>query len=65
MFSEIKRRPRIVQESVIPTLSTLVEAAVGVAVVPWSASRARDSKLAFLPCQLRAFLVQDCPCDES
>lgn len=49
MFAAIKRRPRIVQESVIPTILTLVEAGVGAAVVPWSVSRARDSTLAFLP----------------
>ena len=49
MFAAIKRRPRIVQESVIPTILTLVEAGVGAAVVPRSVSRARDSTLAFLP----------------
>ncbi|WP_454902908.1 LysR family transcriptional regulator [Variovorax gossypii] len=49
MFAAIKRRPRIVQESVIPTILTLVEAGVGAAVVPWSVSRARDSVLVFLP----------------
>ena len=48
MFVAIKRRPRIVQESVIPTILTLVEAGVGAAVVPWSVSRARDSTLAFV-----------------
>jgi len=49
MFVAIKRRPRIVQESVLPTVLTLVEAGVGVAVVPWSASVIRDSALAFIP----------------
>lgn len=48
MFVAIKRRPRIVQESVIPTILTLVEAGVGAAVVPSSVSRARDSTLAFV-----------------
>lgn len=49
MFVAIKRRPRIIQESVIPTILTLVEAGVGAAVVPWSVSRARDGALAFVP----------------
>jgi DNA-binding transcriptional LysR family regulator len=49
MFGHAGKRPRIVQESVIPTLLTLVEAGVGVAIVPWTISRARGSTLAFLP----------------
>jgi DNA-binding transcriptional LysR family regulator len=49
MFAGIGRRPRIVQESVVPTLLTLVEAGVGVAIVPWTISRGRGEGLAFVP----------------
>lgn len=49
MFSGVRLRPRIVQESAIPTILTLVEAGVGAAIVPWSATRARDDKLVFIP----------------
>lgn len=49
MFGHIGKRPRIVQESALPTLLTLVEAGVGAAVVPWTISRARGGSLLFLP----------------
>lgn len=49
MFSHAGKRPRIVQESVVPTVLTLVEAGVGVAIVPWTISRARGSTLSFIP----------------
>lgn len=49
MFAHAGRRPRIVQESVVPTLLTLVEAGVGVAIVPWTISRGRGDSLAFVP----------------
>lgn len=49
MFAYIDRKPHIVQESVVPTLLTLVEAGVGAAIVPWSISRARGDSLLFLP----------------
>lgn len=49
IFSHIKKRPNIVQESMLPTLLTLVEAGVGAAIVPWTISRTRDNSLTFLP----------------
>ncbi|MES2185023.1 MAG: LysR substrate-binding domain-containing protein [Pseudomonadota bacterium] len=49
MFARIGRRPRVVQESVVPTLLTLVEAGVGAAIVPWTISRGRSDALLFLP----------------
>ena len=49
MFTGIGQRPHIVQESVIPTILTLVEAGVGAAIVPWTISRGRGEGLAFVP----------------
>lgn len=48
MFAGAGRKPRIIQESVIPTLLTLVEAGVGVAIVPWTITRSRGENLSFL-----------------
>jgi DNA-binding transcriptional LysR family regulator len=48
LFASIQQRPNVVQESVIPTVLTLVEAGVGVALVPWSITRNRGESLAFL-----------------
>jgi len=49
MFGHVGKRPRIVQESVVPTLLALVEAGVGAAIVPWTISQARGHSLLFLP----------------
>ena len=57
MFAHVGRRPRIVQESVLPTLLTLVEAGVGVAIVPWTMSRGRGGNLAFVPLLDRSHAV--------
>jgi DNA-binding transcriptional LysR family regulator len=51
MFAHAGTAPRIVQESVIPTVLTLVEIGVGAAIVPRSLSRLRSDSLAFLPVQ--------------
>jgi DNA-binding transcriptional LysR family regulator len=49
IFRHIGKRPRIVQESALPTLLTFVEAGIGAAIVPWTISRARAGSLIFLP----------------
>lgn len=49
LFGMVGRRPRYVQDSVVPTLLTLVEAGVGVAVVPWTMTRVRGESLVFVP----------------
>ncbi len=49
MFARSKLVPKIVQESVIPTILTLVEAGAGIAIVPSSLSRTRGDSLVFLP----------------
>ncbi|SPU50844.1 LysR substrate-binding domain-containing protein [Bordetella trematum] len=49
MFAAIGQRPRIVRESMIPTLLTLVEIGAGAAIVPRSLSRMRGEPLTFLP----------------
>ncbi|MDO8767665.1 MAG: LysR substrate-binding domain-containing protein [Burkholderiaceae bacterium] len=49
IFRHAGKRPRIVQDSVLPTMLTLVEAGIGAAIVPWTMSRARGGSLAFLP----------------
>ena len=49
MFARSKLVPNIVQESVIPTILTLVEAGAGIAIVPSSLSRTRGDSLVFLP----------------
>ncbi|MBN4096016.1 LysR substrate-binding domain-containing protein [Methylobacterium sp. OT2] len=49
MFARAGLRPNIVQESVVPTILTLVEAGIGVAVVPWTLTRGRGGGLAFVP----------------
>ena len=49
LFSSVGRRPRYVQDSVLPTVLTLVEAGVGAAIVPWTMTRSRGDALVFLP----------------
>lgn len=49
LFARAQLKPEIAQESVIPTLLTLVEAGVGPALVPQSLSRMRTDSLRFLP----------------
>ncbi|OZI79151.1 LysR substrate-binding domain-containing protein [Bordetella genomosp. 2] len=49
LFRHARLKPDIGQESVIPTLLTLVEAGVGPAIVPQSLSRLRGDSLHFLP----------------
>lgn len=49
LFAHAQLKPRMTQESVIPTLLTLVEAGVGPAIVPLSLSRMRADSLRFLP----------------
>ncbi|SSW69130.1 HTH-type transcriptional regulator BenM [Achromobacter veterisilvae] len=49
LFAHAQLKPRMAQESVIPTLLTLVEAGVGPAIVPLSLSRMRADSLRFLP----------------
>ncbi|WBX90365.1 LysR substrate-binding domain-containing protein [Achromobacter mucicolens] len=49
LFARAQIKPVIAQESVIPTLLTLVEAGVGPAIVPQSLSRMRPDSLRFLP----------------
>ncbi|WP_420224991.1 LysR substrate-binding domain-containing protein [Pigmentiphaga litoralis] len=49
LFSCIGRRPRYVQDSVLPTVLTLVEAGAGAAIVPWTMTRSRGDALVFLP----------------
>jgi DNA-binding transcriptional LysR family regulator len=49
LFATIGRRPRYVQDSVLPTVLTLVEAGVGAAIVPWTMTRSRGDSLVFLP----------------
>ncbi|WP_411878938.1 LysR family transcriptional regulator [Polaromonas sp. YR568] len=54
MFGHTGKRPRVVQESALPTLLTLVEAGIGAAIVPWTISRARGGSLQFLPLRDRS-----------
>lgn len=49
IFRHAGRRPRVVQDSMLPTMLTLVEAGIGAAIVPWTISRARGGSLTFLP----------------
>ena len=49
LFARAQLKPEIAQESVIPTLLTLVEAGIGPALVPQSLSRLRSDSLRFLP----------------
>ncbi|MBV7482615.1 LysR family transcriptional regulator [Bordetella sp. BOR01] len=49
MFAEAGVVPEFVQESLLPTVLTLVEAGVGVAIVPSSLERAFQPALSFLP----------------
>ncbi|AVG38857.1 Hca operon transcriptional activator HcaR [Achromobacter insolitus] len=49
LFARAQLKPEIAQESVIPTLLTLVEAGIGPALVPQSLSRMRSDSLCFLP----------------
>lgn len=49
MFTHSNLVPNIVQESIVPTILTLVEAGAGVAIVPSSLSRTRGDPLIFLP----------------
>lgn len=49
LYARAQLKPEIAQESVIPTLLTLVEAGVGPALVPQSLSRMRSDSLRFLP----------------
>ncbi|WP_231570369.1 LysR substrate-binding domain-containing protein [Achromobacter sp. RTa] len=49
LFKRAQLKPRVAQESVIPTLLTLVEAGVGPAIVPLSLGRIRTDSLRFLP----------------
>ncbi|WBY01245.1 LysR substrate-binding domain-containing protein [Ramlibacter tataouinensis] len=49
MFAQTARPPRIVQESAVPTNLTLVEAGVGVAIVPLTILRARSDTLTYVP----------------
>lgn len=49
LFARAQLKPQVAQESVIPTLLTLVEAGVGPAIVPQSLSRMRTDSLRFLP----------------
>ena len=51
MFRHIGRQPRIVQESIQPTVLTLVEAGLGAAIVPMTISGTRGDKLAFVSLQ--------------
>lgn len=51
MFADAGKSPRFVQDSVIPTVLTLVEIGVGAAIVPRSLSRLRSESLAFVPLQ--------------
>ncbi len=49
IFAHFQIQPRILHESVMPTLLSLVEAGMGLALVPESASNLRPSGLRFLP----------------
>jgi DNA-binding transcriptional LysR family regulator len=49
LFADLKLVPKIAQESVAPTLLMLVEAGVGVAIVPDSLTRPYQRALKFLP----------------
>jgi len=51
MFTDAGKSPRFVQDSVIPTVLTLVEIGVGAAIVPRSLARLRSESLAFVPLQ--------------
>ncbi len=51
MFADAGKSPRFVQDSVIPTVLTLVEIGVGAAIVPRSLSRLRSESLALVPLQ--------------
>lgn len=49
LFHQAGLAPRIVQESRLPTILTLVEAGVGRAIVPWSLARLHADTLKFIP----------------
>ncbi|MFT0545967.1 LysR family transcriptional regulator [Allopusillimonas ginsengisoli] len=49
IFAHFQIQPRIVHESVMPTLLSLVEAGMGLALVPASASSLRPGGLRYLP----------------
>ncbi|MBH1965767.1 MAG: LysR family transcriptional regulator [Comamonadaceae bacterium] len=53
LFAGVGRHPRIVQESAVPTNLTLIEAGVGVAIVPLTILRARSDTLTWVPLQDR------------
>ena len=49
LFSQAGMVPNVVQESIIPTLLTLVEAGVGLAIVPESLIHSRGKAMKFIP----------------
>lgn len=54
IFSQARKRPRMVQDSAIPTLLTLVEIGIGVALVPRSLAQMKTEELGFVPVQDRS-----------
>lgn len=49
MFAHARKRPQIVQDSAIPTVLTLVEIGIGVALVPRTLARMKSEQLCFVP----------------
>lgn len=49
MFIPLRKRPRIVQDSVIPTVLTLVEIGIGFALVPRTLVQMKSEELRFAP----------------
>lgn len=69
MFVPLRKRPRIVQDSVIPTVLTLVEIGIGVALVPRTLMQMKSAELSFVPIldrsSISASLVVACLRDQS
>jgi DNA-binding transcriptional LysR family regulator len=58
LFAQAGVQPRIVHESVLPTMLSLVEAGVGVALIPESAAAMRPGRLVFRPLQARGAVAR-------
>ena len=58
LFKEAGVEPRVVQESVMPTILALVEAEVGVALVPASAAGLRTGRVVYRPVQGRGSAIR-------
>jgi len=58
LFERTGIEPRIVSESVLPTMLSLVEAGMGVALVPKSAAAVRPGRLVFRPLRERGAMTE-------